>query len=162
MKSSFLCAALLAGVMACAMPGTAGAMQARAGGQRAPSRAAARPFVRHSRPFVRARPFGPRIGFGYGPDFRYGYPYYPTWYQYYSDVGGLRLEVKPKSAQVFVDGYYAGIVDNFDGYFQHLDLTPGGHRIEVRQPGFAPVTFEAYIQPGQTTDYKARMEPARS
>jgi hypothetical protein len=64
------------------------------------------------------------------------------------------------STRVFVDGTYAGVVDDFNGHFQHLDLTPGGHRIDVRQPGFQPLTFQVYIQPGHTTDYKAALEPA--
>jgi hypothetical protein len=105
-------------------------------------------------------------GFGYGP-----WWYGPGWgwgyYGYYPYVvpsgvvtGGLRLEIEPKTAEVFVDGAYAGVVDDFNGHFQHLDLTPGGHRIEVRQPGFQPLTFQPYIQPDHTTDYKGTLTPA--
>ncbi len=110
--------------------------------------------------------YGPRVGWGvayspfwYGP----GYPYYAGYGPYgvapYAVTGGLRLEVSPKTAQVFVDGYGAGVVDDFDGHFQHLNLTPGGHRIEVSAPGFQTLTFDTLIQPDHTTDYKAQMLP---
>ena len=114
------------------------------------------------------------VGIGVNP-YGYGYPgyygapvcqwgYYGYAYPYIVPAGvvtgGLRLEIEPKTAQVFVDGYYAGVVDDFNGHFQHLDLTPGGHRIEVRQPGFQPLTIEPYIQPDHTTDFKAALTPA--
>ena len=34
--------------------------------------------------------------------------------------GSLRLKVKPREASVYVDGYFAGRVDDFDGMFQRL------------------------------------------
>ena len=33
--------------------------------------------------------------------------------------GGLRITGAPHEAQVLADGYYVGIVDDFDGVFQH-------------------------------------------
>jgi hypothetical protein len=90
-------------------------------------------------------------GWGY-----YGYPY-PYVAAPSESSGGLRLEITPKTAQVFVDGNYGGVVDDFNGHFQHLDLTPGGHRIDVLQPGFQRLTLQAYILPGHTTDYKAAL-----
>jgi hypothetical protein len=113
------------------------------------------------RPYYRVR--GPAFGWGYyGYDpFWYGYGYgYPYVVPSGAVTGGLRLEVAPKTAEVFVDGYYAGVVDDFDGHFRHLNLTPGAHQIEVRAPGFQPLTFNTYIQADHTTDYKATMGPA--
>ena len=43
----------------------------------------------------------------------------PTVRIYYGDV---RLMVRPRDAAVYVDGYYAGVVDDFDGVFQRLTL----------------------------------------
>jgi hypothetical protein len=71
----------------------------------------------------------------------------------YAD-GALRLKVKPREAQVFVDGYYVGIVDEFDGVFQRLHLEPGGHRIEIRAAGFEPLTFDVQIRWDDTTTYE--------
>ena len=106
--------------------------------------------------------WGPAYGWGYydpfwgyGWDAPYGYGYAPA-----AVAGGLRIEVTPKDAQVYADGSYAGTVDDFDGHFQHLNLTPGGHRIEIRAQGFAPLTFNTFIQPDHTTDYKGHLTPA--
>ena len=40
---------------------------------------------------------------------------------------------RPRDAAVYVDGYYAGIVDDFDGVFQRLTLEVGPHRIELER-----------------------------
>jgi hypothetical protein len=106
--------------------------------------------------------FGYGFGYGYDPFWNagFGYGYGPYVVPADAVTGGLRLEVTPKTAQVFVDGYYAGVVDDFDGHFQHLDLTPGGHAIEVRADGFVPLTFNAYAQPDHTTDFKGTLAPA--
>ncbi len=72
-------------------------------------------------------------------------------------IGGVRLKVEPKDAEVYVDGYYAGIVDDFDGIWQQLRLDDGGHRIEVRKPGLETLIFEVMIQPGRTITYRGTM-----
>ena len=36
------------------------------------------------------------------------------------DTGSVRLKINPKQAQIFIDGYYVGIVDSYDGAFQKL------------------------------------------
>jgi hypothetical protein len=162
-------AMIVAGAIALGSPNAVlAAGRPRAGGGQAVERVAERPFVGRGYVYGHVRPYGyyvvPRFGvaydpFWYGPVWAsYGYPY--LYVVPAENSGGLRLEITPKSAQVFVDGNYAGVVDDFNGRFHHLDLTPGGHRIEVRQPGFLPLTFEAYIQPGHTTDYKAALAPA--
>jgi hypothetical protein len=74
-------------------------------------------------------------------------------------IGGVRLKVSPRDAEVYVDGYYAGIVDDFDGIWQQLRLDDGGHRIEVRKPGLAPLTFDVMVQPGRTITYRGDMTP---
>jgi len=70
------------------------------------------------------------------------------------DTGGLRLKVRPRDAQVFVNGFYAGIVDDFDGLFQSLRLAPGGYKLEVRMPGYEPFTLDVHIQPDRTMTVK--------
>jgi hypothetical protein len=89
--------------------------------------------------------------------------YYGNYYggSYYSrgfDEGRLRLKVKPSDAEVFVDGYYAGVVDEFDNAFQHLDIDSGPHRIEIREEGFEPLTFEVRILPGRTVTYRGELK----
>ncbi len=75
-----------------------------------------------------------------------------------SDVtGAVRLKVKPEDASVYVDGYYVGLVDDFDGAFQRLRLEPGQHHMEVRLPDYDDLSFDVLIQPGQTTTYHGTM-----
>lgn len=92
----------------------------------------------------------------------YGAPYLP--YVQYApayghDFGGIRLRIRPRDAQVFVDGHYAGIVDDFDGTFQQLRLEPGGHRVEVRMPGFEDFAMDVHVQPGRTVTLREELRP---
>jgi len=88
----------------------------------------------------------------YGPwGYPYWYPYpYPgryPYYYYYSDVADLRLEVKPRETEVYVDGARAGIVDDFDGIFQRLHLRPGDHEITLYLPGYRSWSERRYFGP---------------
>ena len=102
------------------------------------------------------------IGFGfswYSPGFYgagYG-PYYGGGYYAHYD-GAVRIKVQPSKAEVLVDGYYVGIVDEFDNPFQQLQLESGPHRIEVRADGYEPLSFEVRILPGKTITYKAELK----
>jgi hypothetical protein len=73
-------------------------------------------------------------------------------------TGGLRLKVEPKDAEVYVDGYFAGIVDDFNGHFQQLKLTAGPHRVEVRAQGYLPLAFNVSIQPRYMTEYRGQLQ----
>ncbi|MSO45448.1 MAG: hypothetical protein EXQ59_01590 [Acidobacteria bacterium] len=97
--------------------------------------------------------FGGYYGF-YDP-WGYGYPYgYARNYSIrYADDGALRLKVKPEHAAVFVDGYFAGHVGEFDGLFQRLHVEPGPHRIEVLADGYEPLVFDVRILPDRTVTY---------
>lgn len=94
-------------------------------------------------------------GWGYGPGV---YSPYPT-YAYPHEAGGIRLKIHPRDAQVFVDGYYAGLVDDFDGVFQSLRLEAGGHRIEIRMPGFDDLALDVHVQPGRTLTLEEFLRP---
>jgi hypothetical protein len=64
--------------------------------------------------------------------------------------GSIRLMVDKEKAKVYVDGYYAGIVDDFDGLFQRLYVTPGRHDITVKLEGYQTERFDVYVQEGST------------
>ena len=102
-------------------------------------------------------------GFGFGYPYGYGYPYYGGGYYggyggSYSYTGSVRLKVKPENAEVLVDGYYVGTVDNFDGTFQSLKLEPGPASIEVRAPGFESLRLDVRILPGRKITYEENMK----
>lgn len=96
-------------------------------------------------------------GYGYGGG--YGPGSYSPWQASGYDVGGIRLKVRPRDAQVFVDGYYAGLVDDFDGTFQSLRLEQGGHKIEVHMPGFEDLELDVHVQAGRTITLDQDLRP---
>jgi hypothetical protein len=98
---------------------------------------------------------------GWMPAF-YGYPYgYGGVYPYGGyDFGSLKIKVKPRDAEVYVDGYFAGNVDDFDGTFQSLRLETGGYKIEIRKPGFETLYFDVHVQPDRTITYRGELRAA--
>jgi PEGA domain len=112
--------------------------------------------------------FGFGIGYPYWGAYAWGYPYYAGgyWGGYYgghSDAsdyqGAARLEVKPRTTEVFVDGYYAGVVDDFDGFSQRLRLEPGEHEVTLFLEGYRPLTRRMLFTVGQTVKVEHEMEP---
>lgn len=103
-----------------------------------------------------ASPFGYYPFYGYGYGFGYGYPYGRG---YIGAVSSVRLQVEPKHARVFVDGYFAGTVDDYDGFFQRLDLEPGQHEIQLYLEGYRAVTERLYLEPGKSIKVRLAMEP---
>jgi hypothetical protein len=107
---------------------------------------------------------------GYYPYFYFGgyYPYYDGYYPYsgggynydYSspydgpyygaEPGSVRLIVDPENTKVYVDGYYSGVVDDYDGLFQHLDLPMGKHEIILRLDGYQSQRLKVYVPSGET------------
>ena len=105
-------------------------------------------------------PWSFSVGFGCCGYPYYGYPYYGYPYGYPYDISAsLRLQVSPREAEVFVDGYYAGTVDDFDGTFQRLRVEPGDHELEVFMPGHRSYQQRVYLQPGKTFNVRHEMEP---
>jgi hypothetical protein len=112
--------------------------------------------------------------YGYG-SFGLGYFYYDpySWYPYdrYNyrfsgygygyPTGEIRLQVRPRDAEVYVDGYYAGRIDEFDGFVQALRLEEGPYTIEIVAPGFESLVFDVRIQPGRKITYRGDMRPLR-
>lgn len=108
-------------------------------------------------------------GFFYADPFWYGYPWYPYQfpiggypyrygYRYAEPDSALRLEVTPNEAEVFVDGYYAGIVDDFDGVFQRLRVPPGEHEITLYLDGYRTVHQTVYLSVDSTFKIRYNME----
>lgn len=106
----------------------------------------------HDDLFSRGRGYGYS---GYAVGSPYGYATVP--FDAPGSTGGLRLKVEPKDAEVYVDGYYAGVVDDFDGRFQRLRLVPGPHQVEVRLPGYWPLRVDVNIEAHHTTEYRGVM-----
>lgn len=107
------------------------------------------------------------FGYGYRPFFYdpfwgpypyYGYGAYPIGIR---SAGEVRVLATPKQAEVFVDGFYAGVVDDFDGTFQRLHMTPGGHAITLHLEGYRTVTQNIYVAPDDTFKLQVAMDKLR-
>jgi hypothetical protein len=87
----------------------------------------------------------------YEPPYRYGAAF--------DREASLRLQVTPRETEVFVDGYFAGKVDAFDGFLQRLRLAPGEHDLQLYLPGHRSIQQKVYLQPGATFRVRHHMEP---
>ena len=130
-----------------------------------------------SRSYYRPYIFRPRYSLGFGIFSGYPVPYTysysnPIWvYGYRAPrervyvmpgspyYGGIALEMTPYDADVFVDGTYAGRVEDFDGMTQPLTLTAGMHEIEVQAQGYEPMRVNVEVQPGQVIPYRGDLRP---
>jgi hypothetical protein len=103
------------------------------------------------------------FGWGYGwydPFWSQRYPYPPPAYRSYDhDEASARIEVTPRDAQVFVDGYYVGSVDDFDGIFQRLHVRAGEHTLEIFKEGYRTIRERVDFRRGETYRVKFEMEP---
>ena len=64
-------------------------------------------------------------------------------------TGELKIAATPSRAAVFVDGQYAGHVDEFDGVGKAMLLTPGQHRLHIALPGYLPFDTTVDLRPQQ-------------
>ena len=127
--------------------------------------------------------YGSRFYYGYPVYTGFGYFYYDPYWGYYDpfysrgyyaygpygtrykdkddrdyNIGSLRLKIEPRHAEVYVDGLYRGIVDDFDGLLQRLKLEAGAHRLEVRAAGMQTLVFDVLVTPGETTTYRGNLK----
>jgi hypothetical protein len=67
--------------------------------------------------------------------------------------------VNLKQTEVWLDGYYSGTVDDFDGSYQRLYMPPGEHEILLRLDGYRTYREVIQISPGRTLKLQHEMEP---
>jgi hypothetical protein len=107
----------------------------------------------------------PSIGFGtwfpwggFGPLYSEAY-FVPYMTEYDGQITGrLKVKVKPRTARVFVDGFYVGIVDEFDGALQKLTLNGGAHKIVISADGYETIELDVYISYTRTVTIVREMK----
>jgi hypothetical protein len=75
-------------------------------------------------------------------------------------IGGLQIDVEPRSAQVYVDGRPAGVVSDFSGYYKHMDIGAGPHLITILAPHYDPLVISVMVIPGHTITYRGSLTRA--
>jgi len=129
------------------------------GGGRGPRAVVSRPVV--VSPFYSGfyRPYySPFFWDVYG----WGYPGIPSIGLYnrgFVDDSSARIQVTPRHAEVYVDGYRAGIVDDFDGFAQRLRVPPGEHVIELYLDGHKTISEAILFAPGESYRIRHIMQP---
>jgi hypothetical protein len=102
--------------------------------------------------------------YGYSPSYYGGYyggySAYPAPRYRYAE-GAVRVIVDPPQTQVYVDGDYAGIADDFDGIFQRLHVPPGEHEITLSLDGYQTEHFRVFVPVGRTLKIHHVMIPGR-
>jgi hypothetical protein len=64
----------------------------------------------------------------------------------------------PKQADVYVDGFFAGFVNDFDGTLQYLPATPGDHAITLYKEGYRTITRHVVVTSESTATLRQRMD----
>jgi hypothetical protein len=74
--------------------------------------------------------------------------------------GSLQLDVEPHTAQIYVDGFYIGSVD--DVRRTGVMLPTGRHWIDLRASGYEALTIPMHITAGQPTHYRGDLTAVRA
>jgi len=120
--------------------------------------------------------FSVSIGFPYS--FHFGHPYFPSFhvsyhpYSYWgyypaavptrNDLGAIRLKVRPKKTEIFLDGDYLGRAGQYDGYPGYLWLEQGSHTLVFYRQGFRTFARSFEVRAGMITDVRVEMEPGET
>ena len=109
---------------------------------------------------------------GHPSHYGYGHHYYPRFYGHsggpYQAVGSLEylgaldLNVRPKNTQVYLNGRYIGVTDNFDGIPRFLWLEKGTHEVIFYNEGYQTVLREFVIHPGVVMKVKQHLQRGES
>ena len=71
----------------------------------------------------------------------------------------LILDVHPPTAQVFADGYYIGLPEDFRFEDGGAVLEPGPHRIDILERDYQPVSFDVNLARGQSATFRHVLRP---
>jgi len=70
----------------------------------------------------------------------------------------VRVLATPIEANVYVDGFYAGVVDDFDGVLQQLPISPGDHAITLFLEGYRTVTKHVVAMADSSSELRLTMD----
>jgi hypothetical protein len=111
-------------------------------------------------PYYYYRPYWGPLGY-------YGWPYYdlygPMYYPGYGTFappqrgGEIKLQTRPKEAEVFIDGAYAGAAKDL----KKFRLEPGAHDLEIKADDYAPFRQRIYVLSNKTLKVNVTLSPEK-
>lgn len=78
------------------------------------------------------------------------------------DAGALDLDLSPERAQIYLDGEYLGVADDYDGFPDYLWLRPGVYDLVVYMPGYKTLAQQVTVRRGVVVDIDDRMQPGEA
>jgi hypothetical protein len=96
--------------------------------------------------------------FGWSWYGQYPYPPHGWGRPLYDNTGSARIQVTPKNTEVFLDGYFVGLVDDFDGYLQRLHAPAGEHELTFYLEGYRTRREKVLFRPRATLRIEFGME----
>ncbi len=82
---------------------------------------------------------------------------YPTARQ-----GALDLDLKPGDTEIYIDGAYIGVADQFDGFPTYLWLDEGTYELAFYKEGYETIFRRYTVFHGVTIDVNDRMRPGQA
>jgi hypothetical protein len=79
--------------------------------------------------------------------------------QFSAVTGEIKLEVTPDRAAVFVDGHFAGTVNQFRGAGRAMLIAPGNHHIKIDLVGYQPFETDVTLLAKQKITVKTDLAP---
>jgi hypothetical protein len=79
--------------------------------------------------------------------------------QFSAITGEIKLEVTPDRAAVFVDGHFAGTVNQFRGAGRAMLIAPGNHHIKIDLVGYQPFETDVTLLAKQKITVKTDLAP---
>lgn len=81
------------------------------------------------------------------------YSYYPADLTYGNGKGQIDLKADPKTAEVYIDGAYAGTVQHLKSFW----LDPGAYDVSISAAGREPFHQRIYVLTGKTLSISAKL-----
>ena len=79
--------------------------------------------------------------------------------QFSAITGEIKIEVTPDRAAVFVDGHFAGTVNQFRGAGRAMLVAPGNHHIKIDLVGYQPFETDVTLLAKQKITVKTDLLP---
>jgi hypothetical protein len=73
-------------------------------------------------------------------------------------MGAVEIGVSPRDTQVYLNGQYIGIAEDFDGWPQYLWLEPGTYDIVFYHEGYKTLARQVTVYAGQRITYDDKLE----